>query len=73
MNPNDSIKFLVESKVHYGFVMAHHKNMEHLVTGHFPAFELDFGRQTNGEKKMAGLVQVSCYGDQPMVCRPGKS
>jgi len=66
VNPNDSIKFLIETKVHYGFVIAHHKSMVHLQTGHFPAFELNFGKQTNGDKKWQALykfpvIGISCW------------
>jgi hypothetical protein len=50
-NPNDSTKYLLETKLHYGFVISHHKSMQHLTAGHFPAFEINIGKQTNGEKQ----------------------
>lgn len=61
-SPDDSIKFIIESKVHYGFVITHHKNMAHLTAGHFPAFELNIGKQTHGEKVWQDLYKYPVMG-----------
>ena len=36
---------------HYGFIIAHHQNMDYLIKKHIGAAELDCILQTNGEKK----------------------
>jgi hypothetical protein len=54
---DDSIKYFIETKLHYGFVIAHHKSMAGLTTGHFPACEIDFGKQTHGEKSWQPLYK----------------
>src|ERR1051326_5143370 len=35
---------------HYGFIIAHHKNMDNLIKAHTPAGEINVLVQTNGEK-----------------------
>ena len=57
----DSSKFIFESKIHYGFVISHHKYMTHLTTSHFPAFEFNIGKQTNSEKTWQSLY------DNPII------
>lgn len=37
--------FLVEGRMHYGFVMAHSPRVNHLVTGHTHGFQLNLGMQ----------------------------
>lgn len=59
---NDSIKYSTEFKLHYGFIMPHHKNMQHLTTGHFPAFEINFNVQMHGEKKWHCLYKYPVIG-----------
>jgi hypothetical protein len=61
-NPSDSVKFIAEAKLHYGFVISHHKTMQHLTTGHFPAFEINFGKQTHGEKSWQSLYNYPVMG-----------
>jgi len=61
-SPGDSTKYIVETKVHYGFVITHHKNMAHLTTGHFPAFELNIGKQTHGENDWNALYKYPVIG-----------
>ena len=61
-NPNDSTNFIIEAKLHYGFVLAHHKSMQHLTTGHFPAFEINFCKQTHGEKPWQSFINIPCMG-----------
>ena len=61
-NPNDSIKYILETKLHYGFIISHHKSMAHLTAGHFPAFEINIGKQTNGEKEWQGLYKYPVMG-----------
>lgn len=41
---------LIESKVYYGFLYAHHLELE-LYNAHFPAFELNIQQQTYGKHK----------------------
>ena len=36
---------------HYGFIVAHHQNMDYLIKHHVPAGEIDLIRITNGEKQ----------------------
>ncbi len=57
-----SEKFILETKLHYGFVISHHINMVHLTTGHFPAFEINFGKQTHGEKTWHELYKYPVMG-----------
>jgi hypothetical protein len=59
---DDSIKYFIETKLHYGFVIAHHKSMAGLTTGHFPAFEIDVGKQTHGEKSWQPLYKYPAIG-----------
>ncbi len=42
--------FLIEGKLHYGFIMAHSHRVNHLVTGHTHGFQLNVGIQ--GTKRM---------------------
>jgi hypothetical protein len=58
----DSIKYSTEFKLHYGIVMPHHKNMQHLNTGHFLAYEINFNIQTHGEKKWQALYRYPAIG-----------
>lgn len=44
--------FLLEGKVHYGFVMPHSHRVNHLVTGHTRGFQLNIGVQGVGNKKL---------------------
>jgi len=59
---HDSISYFSEFKLHYGFIMPHHKNMQHLTTGHFTAYELNFNFQTHGEKKWHCLFKYPVIG-----------
>lgn len=59
---NDSTKYIIETKLHYGFVLSHHKNMSYLTTGHFPGFEINIGKQTNGEQKWQPLYKYPVMG-----------
>lgn len=59
---NDSIKYSAEFKMHYGFIMPHHKNMQHLTTGHFTAYEINFNVQTHGGKKWHCLYKFPVIG-----------
>jgi len=43
-------KLFIGFCAHYGFIIAHHYNMEYLIKRHVPAGELNFTLQTNGEK-----------------------
>ncbi|HQH19310.1 MAG TPA: acyloxyacyl hydrolase [Bacteroidales bacterium] len=52
----------METKVHYGFIMPHHKYIQYLSTGHFTAFELNVGKQTNGRKKWHQLYNYPYIG-----------
>ena len=61
-DPNDSTKYILETKLHYGFVISHHASMQHLTAGHFPAFELNFGKQTNGKKQWQELFNYPVMG-----------
>lgn len=61
-NPGDSAKYITGIKIHYGFVMSHHKNIRHLTTGHFPAFEICFAKQTRGEKPWHQLYKYPLTG-----------
>jgi hypothetical protein len=59
---NDSIKYFIEARLHYGFVISHHKSMAHLTTGHFPAFEINVGQQTHGEQVWQPLYKYPIIG-----------
>lgn len=48
--------------MHYGFIMPHHKNMQHLTAGHFTACEINFNIQTHGEKKWHSLYKYPVIG-----------
>lgn len=48
--------------MHYGFVMPHHKNMQHLAKGHFTATEMNFNIQKHGEKKWHALYKYPVIG-----------
>jgi hypothetical protein len=61
-NQNDSAKYIIETKLHYGFVLSHHKNMAYLTTGHFPCFEINIGKQTRGEQKWQPLYKYPVMG-----------
>lgn len=43
-------KLFISGCGHYGFLVAHHQNMDYLIKSHVPAGELNFILQTNGEK-----------------------
>lgn len=58
----DSSIISMETKVHYGFIMPHHKYIQYLSTGHFTAFELNVGKQTNGRKKWHQLYNYPYIG-----------
>ncbi|MGD0711780.1 MAG: hypothetical protein ABR968_11460, partial [Bacteroidales bacterium] len=59
---DDSIKYFIETKLHYGFIIAHHKSMEGIVAGHFPAFELNVDKQTHGENSWQPLYKYPVIG-----------
>jgi hypothetical protein len=59
---NDSIKYFSEFKLHYGYVMPHHENMQHLTAGHFAAYEINFNVQKHGEKKWHALYKYPVIG-----------
>ena len=54
-----------EIKIHYGFIIRHHKGMAHLTDHHFPSCELNLIRQTDGSKpwqQIYGLPQTGlCF------------
>jgi hypothetical protein len=53
----------VESKIHYGFILKHHKKMGHLQTSHFSAFEINAGFQTFGKNpwdKLYNYPSIGC-------------
>ncbi|HQI45172.1 MAG TPA: acyloxyacyl hydrolase [Bacteroidales bacterium] len=58
----DSSIISMETKLHYGFIMPHHKYIQYLSTGHFTAFELNVGKQTNGRKKWHQLYNYPYIG-----------
>ncbi len=45
-----SSNLLIESKVHYGFIYAHHLELE-MYNAHFPAFEISLSQMTFGKYK----------------------
>ena len=55
----DSIKktndLILGFKCHYGFIIDHHKSMQHLTTGHFPSAEFSIGKATTGNKQWQSL------------------
>jgi len=53
---------IIGTKVHYGFVISHHKYMEHLTNSHFPAFEINFNKQTYGNKLWQQLYHYPVIG-----------
>ncbi|MBI4946741.1 MAG: acyloxyacyl hydrolase [Bacteroidetes bacterium] len=44
-------KLFINFSAHYGFIVAHHSNMNYLIKRHVPAGEFDLIRTTNGEKQ----------------------
>ncbi len=58
----DSSIISMETKLHYGFIMPHHKYIQYLSTGHFTAFELNVGKQTNGRKQWHQLYNYPYIG-----------
>jgi hypothetical protein len=46
----DENHFLLEGRMHYGFVMAHSHRVNHLVTGHTYGFQLNIGMQGTKNK-----------------------
>jgi hypothetical protein len=48
-NKKLSDNLFIETKVHYGFLLLHHKKMRHLQTSHFSAYEINSGFQTYGK------------------------
>src|ERR1035437_3481906 len=45
-----SKKLFINFSAHYGFIVAHHQNMDYLIKHHIAAGEIDLVRITNGEK-----------------------
>lgn len=45
-----SVNPMIDARGYYGFVIAHHKSMQHMTDSHFPCFELDIASQTNGKQ-----------------------
>lgn len=45
-----SSNLLIEGKIHYGFIYAHHVELE-MYNAHFPAFEVSFSQMTYGKYK----------------------
>ena len=45
-----SINPIIDVHGYYGFVVAHHKSMQHLTNSHFPGFEVCIASQTNGKQ-----------------------
>lgn len=41
----------IETRLHYGFIMPHHKSIEYNLNDHLRGFELNLGRFTDGSKK----------------------
>jgi hypothetical protein len=50
-NAQNRNKYFLDGRMLYGFVVAHSPRIEHLVTGHTKGFQLNFGKQTAGEKE----------------------
>lgn len=44
-------KLFINFSAHYGFIVAHHANMDYLIKSHIPAGEINLIRITNGEKQ----------------------
>ncbi|MFI5164022.1 MAG: acyloxyacyl hydrolase [Bacteroidia bacterium] len=45
-----SKKIFINFNAYYGFIIAHHENMDYVIKHHVPAGEIDLMRITNGEK-----------------------
>ncbi len=52
----------IETKIHYGFIIKHHKKIEHLQGRHFSAFEINSGIQTFGTNKWDKLYNYPRIG-----------
>jgi hypothetical protein len=70
--------YSIETKLHYGFIIRHHKDIAHLTNRHFPAYELNLVRQTNGNKlwqekfaypQIGISILYSTLGNNPYVGR----
>jgi hypothetical protein len=42
--------FFIDSRVHYGFVLPHHKEIEYLTTDHVPGLEINIGQRDTRDK-----------------------
>ena len=47
---------------HYGFVVPHHKSMQHLTQSHFPGFEINLSEQTHGKQLWQQLFKYPLQG-----------
>jgi len=52
----------LETLVHYGFVIPHHKTMQHLTQSHFPCFEVNLSEQTHGKQIWEQLFKYPLKG-----------
>lgn len=42
--------FFIDSRLHYGFILPHHKEIEYLVTDHVPGIEINIGQRDVSKK-----------------------
>ncbi len=54
--------FLAEAKIHYGFIMRHHKNMANMTNIHLSAFEFSISKQTDGNEIWHNAYAYPQYG-----------
>ncbi|HNW70004.1 MAG TPA: acyloxyacyl hydrolase [Bacteroidales bacterium] len=47
---------------HYGFIVPHHKSMQHLTQSHFPGFEVTLSEQTHGKQLWEQLFKYPIKG-----------
>lgn len=45
-----AFSYQVDVQTHYGFILAHRQNIDHVIKGHTPGIELSFTKRTNGAK-----------------------
>jgi len=61
-NKEKNENYFIETKVHYGFIIKHHKKIGHLQSGHFSAFELSAGFETFGKNSWDKLYHYPTIG-----------
>ncbi|HNW90559.1 MAG TPA: acyloxyacyl hydrolase [Bacteroidales bacterium] len=52
----------IDALAHYGFVVPHHKTMQHLAQSHFPCFEINLSEQTHGKQLWEELFKYPLKG-----------